>query len=43
VWLGKKALGCRTADCVRASRVTTLMKYAMFGSLCIFFAAGFLL
>jgi len=43
VGVGKKALACRTADCVRASRVPTLMKYAMFGLLCIFFAAGFLL
>lgn len=43
IWVGKKALACRTTDCVRASRVTTLLKYAMFGSLCVFFAAGFLL
>lgn len=43
LWAGKKALACRTADCLKASRVTTLLKYAMFASLCVFFAAGFLL
>lgn len=43
VWVGKKALACRTAECLKSSRVTTHLKYAMFASLCVFFIAGFLL
>lgn len=41
--IGKKALACRDAAALKRSRVTTLVKYAMFASLLVFFVSGILL
>ena len=36
LWTGSRALSCRTAECLKETRATTLVKYAMFGSLVVF-------
>ena len=42
LWVGIRALGCKTAACLKKSRVTTLVKYAMFASLAVFAVSAFL-
>lgn len=43
MWVGVKALGCKTAACLKKSRVTALVKYAMFVSLVVFAVSAVLL
>lgn len=40
---GARVLPCRTAPCLKATRATTLVKYAMFASLAVFTVSAFLL
>lgn len=43
LWVGVKALACRTAACLKESRVTTLVKYPMFVSLAVFAGSAIML
>ncbi|OPX66188.1 MAG: Digeranylgeranylglyceryl phosphate synthase [Methanoregulaceae archaeon PtaB.Bin056] len=43
MWVGVKALGCKTASCLKKSQVTTFVKYAMFVSLAVFAVSAVLL
>ena len=42
LFVGGKALACRTDACLKESRVTALVKHAMFASLLVFFISAFL-
>ncbi|MCU0631750.1 MAG: geranylgeranylglycerol-phosphate geranylgeranyltransferase [Methanolinea sp.] len=43
LWVGFTVLPCRTATCLKGTRATTLVKYAMFASLVVFFTSAILL